>query len=89
MDYMLKQALGDDYFPIDDKATPDQSRDVKALDRVSIASTNTLRDRGMHAAQRALGDPKFQPFRAHWAAAPTFFHGPNKNSTNHSEPQHA
>ena len=89
VDYMLKQTLGDDYFPIDDKATPDQSRDVKALDRVSVASTNTLRDRGMHAAQRALGDPKFQPFRAHWAAAPTFFHGPNKNSTPSSEPKHA
>lgn len=81
VDYMLKQSLQDDYFTIDDKATPDQSRDVKALDRVSPASTNTLRDRGMHAAQRALGDPKFQPFRAHRAGAPTFFHGPNKNST--------
>lgn len=89
VDYMLRQSLGDDYFSIDDKATPDQSRDVKALDRVSTASTNTLRDRGMHAAQKALGDPKFQPFRAHWAAAPAFFHGPNKNATNHSEPQHA
>lgn len=79
VDYMLKQSLGDDYYTIDDKATPDQSRDVKALDRVSTASTNTLRDRGMHAAQRALGDPKFQPFRSHEAGAPTFFHGPNKN----------
>lgn len=78
VDYMLRQSLQDDYFLIDDKATPDQSRDVKALDRVSKASTNTLRDRGVHAAQRALGDPKFQPFRAHRAAAPTFFHGPNK-----------
>lgn len=85
VDYMLKQSLRDDYFVIDDKATPDQSRDVKALDRVSPASTNTLRDRGMHAAQRALGDPKFQPFRAHRAGAPTFFHGPNKNSTPSSE----
>ena len=80
VDYMLKQSLGDDYYAIDDKATPDQSLDVKALDRVSTGSTNTLRDRGMHAAQRTLGDPKFQPFRAHQAGAPTFFHGPNKNS---------
>lgn len=82
VDYMLRQSLGDDYFQIDDKATPDQSLDVKALDRVSIGSTNTLRDRGTHAAQRALGNPLFRPFRAHQAGAATFFHGPNKNSSN-------
>jgi hypothetical protein len=80
VDDMLRQSLGADYFQIDDKATPDQSRDVKALDLVSVGSTNTLRDRGMHAAQRALGDPLFKPFRAHLASAPVFFHGPNKNS---------
>jgi len=85
VDYMLRQSLGADYYPIDDKATPDQSRDVKALDRVSAGSTNTLRDRGVHAAQRALGDPLFKPFRAHQADAATFFHGPNKNSTHSSE----
>jgi len=81
VDYMLRQSLGEDYFQIDDKATPDQSLDVKALDRVTVGSTNTLRDRGMHAAQRTLGDPKFQPFREHYANAPTFFHGPNKNDS--------
>jgi len=79
VDAMLDQSLGDKYLLVDDEATPDQSRDVEELDRVSVAATNTLRDRGMHAAQRALGDPKFQPFRAHRAGAPTFFHGPNKN----------
>lgn len=79
VDYMLRQSLGSNYFQIDDKATPDQSKDVKALDRVSIGATNTLKDRGSHAAQRALGDPQFQPFRAHHAGAPTFYHGPNKN----------
>src|SRR6218665_2502283 len=79
VDYMLRQSLGSNYFQIDDKATPDQSKDVKALDRVSIGATNTLKDRGNHAAQRALGDPLFQPFRAHKAGAPTFYHGPNKN----------
>ncbi len=79
VDYMLRQSLGSNYFQIDDKATPDQSKDVKALDRVSIGATNTLKDRGSHAAQRALGDPQFQPFRAHQAGAPTFYHGPNKN----------
>lgn len=78
--YMLRQSLREDYFQIDDAATPDQSKDVKALDRVTLASTNTLRDRATHAAQRALGEPLFQPFRNHLAAAPTFFHGPNKNS---------
>jgi len=79
VDYMLRQSLGNNYFLIDDQATPDQSKDVKALDRVSNGATNTLKDRGNHAAQRALGDPLFQPFRAHQAGAPTFYHGPNKN----------
>ncbi|WP_417763881.1 CBASS cGAMP-activated phospholipase [Shewanella sp.] len=81
VDYMLKQSLGDDYFQIDDQATPDQSKDVKALDRVSTGATNTLKDRGVHAAQRALGNPKFQPFRVHTAVAPTFYHGSNKNDS--------
>lgn len=81
VDYMLRQSLGADYYQIDDKATPDQSRDVKALDQVSVGSTNTLKDRGVHAAQRALGDPLFKPFRSHQAGAAAFFHGPNKNST--------
>jgi hypothetical protein len=81
VDYMLRQSLGNNYFQIDDKATPDQSKDVKSLDRVSIGATNTLKDRGVHAAQRALGDPLFQPFRAHQAGAPTFYHGPNKNAS--------
>lgn len=80
VDYMLRQSLGSNYYQIDDKATPDQSLDVKALDRVSVGATNTLKDRGVHAAQRALGDSLFQPFRAHQAGAPTFFHGPNKNA---------
>lgn len=80
VDYMLRQKLGDDYYTIDDKATPDQSKDVKALDRVSRASTNTLRDRGMHAAQRSLPDAKFKPFRDHIAPPPAFFYGPNKNA---------
>ena len=79
VDYILRQSLGNNYFQIDDKTTPDQSKDVKALDRVSIGATNTLKDRGNHAAQRALGDPHFQPFRAHQAGVPIFYHGPNKN----------
>ncbi len=80
VDYMLKQSLGKQYYQIDDQATPDQSRDVKALDRVSIGATNTLRDRGVHAAQRALGDANFLPFRNHHAPSPIFYHGPNKNA---------
>src|SRR5690606_34839492 len=79
VNYMLRQVLGNHYFQIDDQATPDQSKDIKALDRVSIGATNTLKDRGVHAAQRALGDPLFQPFRAHQASAPIFYHGPTKN----------
>ena len=79
VDYMLRQSLGINYYQIDDQATPDQSKDIKALDRVSVGATNTLKDRGNHAAQRALGDPIFQPFRAHQADAPTFYHGPNMN----------
>jgi patatin-like phospholipase/acyl hydrolase len=80
VDYMLTQSLGDCYLKIDDQVTPQQSGDVKALDDVSAASTNTLRDRGTAAAQRALGDSRFKPFRSHHAARPTFYHGPNKNS---------
>ncbi|MGV8864676.1 MAG: CBASS cGAMP-activated phospholipase [Pseudomonas sp.] len=80
VDYMLTQSLGDSYFKIDDQITPQQSGDVKALDDVSEASTNTLRGRGTAAAQRALGDPRFKPFRAHKPSSPTFYHGPNKNS---------
>ena len=79
VDYMLRQSLKDDYYQIDDQATPDQSKDVKALDVVSKGATNTLKDRGTHAAQRALGDSRFEPFRKHQANTPTFFHGPNKN----------
>jgi len=77
---MLRQSLASDYFTIDDKVTPNQSLDVKALDGVSKGSTNTLRDRGMHAAQRALGDALFAPFRDHIANPPSFFHGTNKNA---------
>lgn len=79
VDYMLRQSLGDDYLRVDDQITPEQSQDVKALDRATPGATNTLKDRGMHAAQRTLGDPRFLPFRAHRANAPSFFHGPNKN----------
>jgi hypothetical protein len=79
VNYMLRQSLGDNYYQIDDEATPDQSKDVKSLDRVSIGATNTLKDRGNHAAQRALGDPLFKPFRTHQADTPTFYHGPNMN----------
>lgn len=78
--YMLKQSLGNDYFQIDDKVTPEQSKDIENLDEVSSGSTNTLRDRGMHAAQCAISDPNFQVFRSHLAAPPNFFHGPNKNT---------
>jgi len=80
VDYMLKQILQDDYVPVDEKPTPDQSEDVKALDEVTQAATNTLKDRAAHTFQRVLGEPRFQPFRTHIAKAPTFYHGPNKNS---------
>jgi hypothetical protein len=77
---MLKQSLGSNYYRIDDYATPDQSPDIKKLDRVSVAATNTLKDRADHAAQSALGDPLFMPFREHQAGTPTFYYGSNKNT---------
>ena len=80
VDSMLRQLLGSHYYRIDDEATPDQSKDIKALDRASAAATQTLRTRGLHAAQRALGDPAFKPFRNHRADVPEFFHGPNKST---------
>lgn len=73
VDYMLKHILQENYFKIDDQVTPDQSKDVRALDVVTGASTNTLRDRGMSAAQRALGDPKFAAFRNHQPSKPVFY----------------
>jgi hypothetical protein len=79
-DYMLQQCLGDDYYVIDDKATPEQSRDINKLDRVTPGSTRTLKNRGMHSAQLALGQDKFAAFRSHLAAPVQFFHGPNKNA---------
>ncbi|MDR2881686.1 MAG: patatin-like phospholipase family protein [Azoarcus sp.] len=81
VNYMLRQSLGNDYYQINDEVTPAQSKDVEDLDRVSVGATNTLRDRGKHAAQKALGDPLFKPFRTHQAVAPIFYHGPNKNSS--------
>jgi len=80
VDYMLRQVLGDDYVSLDEKPTPDQSGDVKKLDQVTEAATNTLKDRAAHTFQRALGDPRFQPFRCHRAKPATFYHGPNKNT---------
>lgn len=80
VNYMLKHMLNDDYFKIDDQVTPDQSIDVKALDVVSAASTNTLRDRGKSAAQRTLGDLKFAPFRSHLPSIAHFYHGKHKNA---------
>jgi hypothetical protein len=80
VDYMLKQILRDDYVSLDEKPTPDQSQDVKKLDRVTEGATNTLKDRAAHTYQQALGNPNFHPFRRHTAKPPTFFHGPNKNN---------
>jgi len=79
VDYMLRQVLRDDYVSLDEKPTPDQSTDVKKLDQVTAAATNTLKDRAAHTFQRALGDPCFQPFRRHLAKPAMFYHGPNKN----------
>lgn len=80
VDYMLRQMLQDDYVSLDERPTPEQSNDVKDLDKVTIAATNTLKDRANHTFQRAIGDPKFQVFRTHYAKAASFYHGPNKNS---------
>lgn len=80
VDYMLCQMLKDDYVSLDEKPTPEQSADVKELDSVTEAATNTLKDRASHTFQRAIGNPKFQPFRNHTAAPATFFHGSNKNN---------
>lgn len=79
VDYMLRQILKDDYVSLDEKPTPEQSNDVKKLDKVTVAATNTLKDRANHTFQRAIGDPKFQVFRTHYAKPASFYHGPNKN----------
>lgn len=79
VDYMLKHELKDRYFRIDDIPSPDQTRDIKKLDKVSKAAIETLQVRGRHAAQCALGNVLFEPFRHHTPAPARFFHGPNKN----------
>lgn len=78
VDAMLGHLLGQDYVRIDDPATPDQSKDVAALDVVSPAAIEVLTSRGTQAARRALGDPALDPFCNHIATKPVFFHGPNK-----------
>ncbi|MGK6310220.1 CBASS cGAMP-activated phospholipase [Variovorax sp. DT-64] len=79
VDSMLKHLLGADYTRIDDPATPDQSRDIAALDMVTPQAIEVLTARGTQAARRALGDPAIKPFRDHVASAPVFYHGPNKS----------
>ena len=82
VDTMLGHLLGQDYVRIDDPATPDQSKDVAALDLVSPAAIEVLTSRGTQAARRVLGDRALDPFRNHLAASPVFFHGPNKTPEN-------
>jgi uncharacterized protein len=77
---MLEHLLGQDYLRIDDPATPEQSQDIAALDVASPAAIEVLTTRGTQAARRDMGDQHFVPFRTHIAAAPRFFHGPNKNA---------
>lgn len=83
VDAMLSHLLEEDYVRIDDPATPDQSKDIAALDMVSTAAIEVLKSRGTQAARRALGDKALTPFLNHNAAAPVFFHGPNKTQENH------
>lgn len=77
---MLTHELGDDYYPIDDPATPQQSKDISALDLVTPGSIKVLKERGTHAAQRHSALPGLKPFLAHRAAPPNLYHGPNKNT---------
>lgn len=81
VDYMLRHMLKDNYFSIDDQATPDQSKDINKLDRASKAATDVLVARGMAAAQRAIGDTRFDLFSKHIAKEPTFYFGSNKSIT--------
>jgi patatin-like phospholipase/acyl hydrolase len=76
-DHMLKHMLKDNYFSIDDQATPDQSKDINELDKVSKAATDVLIARGKAAARRAIGDRRFDLFSEHIAKDPTFYFGPN------------
>jgi uncharacterized protein len=60
VDYMLRQSLGTDYYQIDDKATPDQSLDVKALDLVSMLLNARLATR--YSSLFAHIRPALRPF---------------------------
>lgn len=77
---LLTHQLGDDYYRIDDPATPEQSKDISALDLATPASIKVLKERGTHAAQRHSSSPGMRPFLAHRAAPPALYHGPHKNT---------
>jgi len=79
-DNMLQHRLQDRYFLVDDHVEPDQAQDISSLDKVNQRAIDTLTARGTDRAQRVLGHPKFQSFREHQAAPPTFFHGRKKNA---------
>lgn len=76
---MLRHRLGGNYFRIDDLATPDQSKDISKLDRVSKAAIDVLTSR-TQAARRALVTPCLPLSNHTLRPLPLFFHGPNKNA---------
>lgn len=73
VNYMLTQLLGSDYVCLDEKSTPEQSIGIKKLDKISVAATNTLKDRENHTFQRSIGGANFQVFRKQIVKKPVFF----------------
>jgi patatin-like phospholipase/acyl hydrolase len=67
-----KHILGENFLPVDETVTNDQSKYI-SLDNASPASIDTLIARGRDCAQYLCNDPKFQQFLKHKAPAPEFY----------------
>lgn len=80
VDNMLRHELKHRYFRIDEKASPEQTKDISSLDKVSSGAIETLISRATHSAQVAIGRDDFIPFTMHQASPPTFYYGPNRNA---------
>lgn len=73
--FLLEQELGGDYLRIDSVPQRAQFADICGLDQFSRGAVNVLSESGAQAAQSAIGQSRYAPFRGHVAARPTFYCG--------------
>lgn len=87
-DFMLKHRLKQRYVSLDDLLTDERARAV-ALDKTDNSAREVLLGAASEKSKVFLGHRDSNAFLDHNCATPTFFYGPNKNTTPPSEPQHA